>query len=454
MFKKILVANRGEIALRIILSCKELGIKTVAIFSEADRHALHVRFADEAICIGPPKSVDSYLNIPSVISAAELSNADAIHPGYGFLSESAYFAEVCEASRVKFIGPSSEAIRLMGDKARARREMNRLGLPVLPGSADALHTDKEAVATADAIGYPVIIKAVAGGGGRGMRVVHDRAELLAAMKTAQAEAANAFGVPDCYIEKFVDRARHIEFQIMADEYGNAIHLGERECSIQRRHQKLIEEAPSVIMTPALREEIGNRVVSAIKDVGYSNVGTLEFLVDERNNFYFMEMNTRIQVEHPVTELVTGIDLIRDQILIAAGDRLPHRQDDVHFRGHAMECRINAEDPVTHKPSPGKITSWHAPGGPGVRIDTAAYAEYVIPPYYDSLIAKLVVHGSTRDEAIRRMDRALDMFVLEGVKTTIPLHRQILHNPEFRKGDLYTKLLEHLRENRARAVEIA
>jgi len=454
MFKKILVANRGEIALRIILSCKELGIKTVAIFSEADRHALHVRFADEAICIGPPKSVDSYLNIPSVISAAELSNADAIHPGYGFLSESAYFAEVCEASRVKFIGPSSEAIRMMGDKARARREMNRLGLPVLPGSADALHTDKEAVATADAIGYPVIIKAVAGGGGRGMRVVHDRAELLAAMKTAQAEAANAFGVPDCYIEKFVDRARHIEFQIMADEYGNAIHLGERECSIQRRHQKLIEEAPSVIMTPALRDEIGNRVVSAIKDVGYSNVGTLEFLVDERNNFYFMEMNTRIQVEHPVTELVTGIDLIRDQILIAAGDRLPHRQDDVHFRGHAMECRINAEDPVTHKPSPGKITSWHAPGGPGVRIDTAAYAEYVIPPYYDSLIAKLVVHGSTRDEAIRRMDRALDMFVLEGVKTTIPLHRQILHNPEFRKGDLYTKLLEHLRENRARAVEIA
>ena len=454
MFKKILVANRGEIALRIILSCKELGIKTVAIFSEADRHALHVRFADEAICIGPPKSVDSYLNIPSVISAAELSNADAIHPGYGFLSESAYFAEVCEASRVKFIGPSSEAIRMMGDKARARREMNRLGLPVLPGSADALHTDKEAVATADAIGYPVIIKAVAGGGGRGMRVVHDRAELLAAMKTAQAEAANAFGVPDCYIEKFVDRARHIEFQIMADEYGNAIHLGERECSIQRRHQKLIEEAPSVIMTPALRDEIGNRVVSAIKDVGYSNVGTLEFLVDERNNFYFMEMNTRIQVEHPVTELVTGIDLIRDQILIAAGDRLPHRQDDVHFRGHAMECRINAEDPITHKPSPGKITSWHAPGGPGVRIDTAAYAEYVIPPYYDSLIAKLVVHGSTRDEAIRRMDRALDMFVLEGVKTTIPLHRQILHNPEFRKGDLYTKLLEHLRENRARAVEIA
>jgi acetyl-CoA carboxylase biotin carboxylase subunit len=455
MFRKILIANRGEIALRIILCCKELGIKTVAVFSEADRHALHVRFADEALCIGPPKSTDSYLNIPSVISAAELSNADAIHPGYGFLSESAYFAEVCEASRIKFIGPSSEAIRLMGDKARARSEMNRFGLPVLPGSADAVHTDKEAISTAEAIGYPVIIKAVAGGGGRGMRVVNNRAELLSALKTAQAEAANAFGVPHCYIEKFIERARHIEFQVMADEYGNAIHLGERECSIQRRHQKLIEEAPSVIMTPELREKVGSRVVEAIQQVGYSNVGTLEFLVDERNNFYFMEMNTRVQVEHPVTELVTGIDIVRDQILIASGERLPHRQCDVQFRGHAIECRINAEDPVTHKPSPGKITTWHAPGGPGVRIDTAAYAEYVIPPYYDSLIAKLVVHASTRDEAIRRMDRALDMFVLEGVKSTIPLHRRILDTEEFRNGDIYTKFLEHMQEERrARAVEMA
>ena len=455
MFRKILIANRGEIALRVILCCKELGIKTVAVFSEADRHALHVRFADEAICIGPPKSIDSYLNIPSVISAAELLNADAIHPGYGFLSESAYFAEVCEASRIKFIGPSSEAIRLMGDKARARSEMNRIGLPVLPGSPDAVHTDKEAVATAEAIGYPVIIKAVAGGGGRGMRVVHNRAELLSALKTAQAEAANAFGVPHCYIEKFIERARHVEFQIMADEYGNAIHLGERECSIQRRHQKLIEESPSVIMTPELREQIGQRVVEATLQVGYSNVGTLEFLVDERKNFYFMEMNTRVQVEHPVTELVTGIDIIRDQILIASGERLPHRQSNIQFRGHAIECRINAEDPVSHKPSPGKITTWHAPGGPGVRIDTAAYAEYVIPPYYDSLIAKLIVHGSTRDEAIRRMDRALDMFVLEGVKSTIPLHRQILDMEEFRKGEIYTKLLEHMQEERrARAVEMA
>jgi acetyl-CoA carboxylase, biotin carboxylase subunit len=454
MFRKILVANRGEIALRIILSCKELGIKTVAIFSEADRHALHVRFADEAVCIGPPKSTDSYLNIPNVISTAELLNADAIHPGYGFLSESAYFAEVCEASRIKFIGPSSEAIRLMGDKARARTEMNRFGLPVLPGSDDAVHTEKQALTTAEAIGYPVIIKAVAGGGGRGMRVVQNRSELLAALKIAQAEAANAFGVPHCYIEKFIERARHIEFQIMADEYGNAIHLGERECSIQRRHQKLIEESPSVIMTPSLREEIGSRVVQAIKEVGYSNVGTLEFLVDDRKNFYFMEMNTRVQVEHPVTEMVTGFDIIRDQILIASGERLPHKQSDVQFRGHALECRINAEDPATHKPSPGKITAWHAPGGPGVRMDTAAYAEYVIPPYYDSLIAKLIVHGSTRDEAIRRMDRALDMFVLEGVKSTIPLHRQILRNPDFLKGDIYTKFLEQSQDRRARAVEIA
>jgi acetyl-CoA carboxylase, biotin carboxylase subunit len=454
MFRKILVANRGEIALRIILSCKELGIKTVAVFSEADRHALHVRFADEAVCIGPAKSTDSYLNIPNVISTAELLNADAIHPGYGFLSESAYFAEVCEASRIKFIGPSAEAIRLMGDKARARIEMNRFGLPVLPGSADAVHTDKEALATAEAIGYPVIIKAVAGGGGRGMRVVQNRGELLTALKTAQAEAASAFGVPHCYIEKFIEKARHIEFQIMADEYGNAIHLGERECSIQRRHQKLIEEAPSVMMTPSLREEFGSRVVQAVKEVGYSNVGTLEFLVDERKNFYFMEMNTRVQVEHPVTEMVTGFDIIRDQILIAAGDRLPHKQGDVQFRGHALECRINAEDPITHKPSPGKITAWHSPGGPGVRMDTAAYAEYVIPPYYDSLIAKLVVHGATRDEAIRRMDRALDMFVLEGVKSTIPLHRQILRNPDFLKGDIYTKFLEHSQGRRARAVEIA
>ena len=454
MINKILVANRGEIALRVICACKELGIRTVAVFSEADRHALHVRFADEAICIGPPKSADSYLNIPSVIAAAEVTNVDAIHPGYGFLSESAYFAEVCEASRIRFIGPSSEAIRMMGDKARARSEMKRIGLPILPGSSDSLHTDKEAIATADAIGYPVIIKAVAGGGGRGMRVVHDRKELIDSLKTAQAEAASAFGVPDCYLEKYIERARHIEFQVMGDEYGNVIHLGERECSIQRRHQKLIEESPSVIMSEELRNQIGSRVVRAMQEVGYSSVGTLEFLVDEKNQFYFMEMNTRIQVEHPVTELVTGIDLVRDQIRIAAGERLPHTQDDVMFRGHALECRINAEDPVTHRPSPGKITTWHAPGGPGVRVDTAAYAEYVIPPFYDSLIAKLVVHGETRTEAINRMERALDMFVVEGVRTSIPLHRQIMSHPEFRQGEIYTRFLENMHQPRVRAVEMA
>jgi acetyl-CoA carboxylase, biotin carboxylase subunit len=454
MFKKILVANRGEIALRVIYACKELGIQTVAVFSEADRHALHVRFADEAICIGPPRSVDSYLNIPSVISAAEVTNTDAIHPGYGFLSESAYFAEVCEASKIKFIGPSSENIRMMGDKARARAEMSRLGIPILPGSSDAVQTEREAIKVAEEIGYPVIIKASAGGGGRGMRVVNSRDELAFALQTAQTEAASAFGVSHCYIEKFVERARHIEFQAMADEHGNVIHLGERECSIQRRHQKLIEESPSVIMTEDLRAKVGGIVVRALKDVGYFNVGTLEFLVDDKNQFYFMEMNTRVQVEHPVTELVTGVDIIRDQILIAAGNHLPHRQEDIQMRGHAIECRINAEDPVTHRPSPGKILTWHAPGGPGVRIDTAAYAEYVIPPFYDSLIAKLVVHGSTRDEAIRRMERALDMFVVEGPKTTIPLHREILRHPEFRRGAIYTKFLEHMQEDRARAVEMA
>ncbi len=454
MFKKILIANRGEIALRIICACKELGIRTVAVFSEADRHALHVRFADEAICIGPPKSADSYLNIPSVIAAAEVSNVDAIHPGYGFLSESAYFAEVCEASSIKFIGPSSEAIRMMGDKARARSEMGRVGLPLLPGSSDAVHDEKEAVTTADAIGYPVIIKAVAGGGGRGMRVVQEKSELINALRTAQAEAAGAFGVPDCYIEKYIERARHIEFQVMADEYGNVVHLGERECSIQRRHQKLIEESPSVIMTEELRNQIGTRVVRAMQEAGYSSVGTLEFLVDEKSQFYFMEMNTRIQVEHPVTELVTGIDLIREQILIASGERLRHRQDDLRIVGHALECRINAEDPVTHRPSPGKITSWHAPGGPGVRVDTAAYAEYVIPPFYDSLIAKLVVHSPTRIEAIRRMERALDMFVVEGVRTSIPLQRRIISHPEFQAGNIYTRFLENMNAPPVHAVEMA
>jgi acetyl-CoA carboxylase biotin carboxylase subunit len=443
MFNKILIANRGEIALRVICACKELGIGTVAVFSEADRHALHVRFSDEAVCIGPARSRESYLNIPSVISAAEVTDVDAIHPGYGFLSESAYFAEVCEASKIKFIGPSPESIRLMGDKARARAEMKRLGLPLLPGSEGAVNSESEALAVAEEIGYPVIVKAVAGGGGRGMRVVHDRNDLVTALQTAQTEAANAFGVADCYIEKYVQKARHIEFQIMADEHGGAIHLGERECSIQRRHQKLLEESPSVIVSEELRTSMGARVVKAIQDVGYSNVGTLEFLVDESNNFYFMEMNTRIQVEHPVTEMVTGIDLIRDQILIASGSKLPHKQENIVFKGHAIECRINAEDPVTHRPSPGKIETWHPPFGFGVRVDTAAYAEYVVPPYYDSLIAKLIVHGSSRSEAINRMGRALDMFIVEGVRTSIPLQQRIIQHPAFHRGDTYTSFIEKM-----------
>lgn len=454
MFKKVLIANRGEIALRVIFACKELGIKTVAVFSEADKHALHVRFADQAICIGPARSVDSYLNIPSVISAAEVSNVDAIHPGYGFLSESAYFAEVCEACRIKFIGPSAAAIRLMGDKARARHEMQRAGLPILPGSVDSVATEKEAAGVAEEIGYPVIIKAAAGGGGRGMRVVRDRSELSSALTLAQTEAASAFGAPHCYIEKFIEKARHVEFQVLADEFGNAIHLGERECSIQRRHQKLIEEAPSVIMTEDLRQKTGSHVVDVILKLGYSSVGTLEFLVDRQKRFYFMEMNTRIQVEHGVTEIITGIDLIKDQILAAAGERLPHRQSDVEFRGHAIECRILAEDPVTHRPSPGKITSWHVPGGPGIRVDTAAHAECQVPPHYDSLIAKIIAHAATRDEAINRMGRALDTFIIEGVKTNIPMHRQILSHPEFQAGDLHTRFLENFLETRTGVAELA
>jgi acetyl-CoA carboxylase biotin carboxylase subunit len=454
MFRKILIANRGEIALRVICACKELGIKTVAVFSEADRHALHVRFADEAICIGPAKSADSYMKIASVISAAEVSNVDAIHPGYGFLSENPSFAAVCEESQIKFIGPSSESISIMGDKARARAEMSRLGVPVLPGSSDAVQSEREAFAIADRIGYPVIIKAVAGGGGRGMRIVNSRGELAESFQTVRSEAEHAFHDPNCYIEKYVERARHIEFQIVADQDGNVVHLGERECSVQRRHQKLIEESPSVIVTDEMRETIGNIAVRAIQEIGYYNVGTLEFIVDEKNQFYFMEMNTRIQVEHPVTELVTGIDLIRAQILIAMGERLSFRQEDIQFRGHAMECRLNAEDPVTHRPCPGTIHAWHAPGGPGVRVDTAAYAEYVVPPFYDSMIAKLIVHGANRDEAISRMERALDMFIIEGVKTTIPLHQQILRHPDFRRGQIHTKFLEHMQGERARAVEMA
>ncbi len=446
MFEKILIANRGEIALRVICACKELGIKTIAVFSEADRDALHVRFADDAVCIGPAQSADSYLNIPRIISAAEIAGADAIHPGYGFLAESARFAEICEASQIKFIGPSAAKIRLMGDKLQARAEMRRLGVSVLQGSSDFIRSEREALSLADQIGYPVIIKAAAGGGGRGMRIVEARRDLPQALETAQAEAAGAFGSARCYLEKYLERARHIEFQIMADEYGNVVHLGERECSIQRRHQKLIEESPSVAMTDDLRKRIGNIVVHAIQQVGYFNLGTLEFLVDEYGDFYFLEMNTRIQVEHPVTELVTGIDLVYNQILIAAGLPLTFCQSDIKLTGHAIECRINAEDPCTFRPCPGSITAWHVPGGRGVRIDTAAYAEYVIPPFYDSLLAKLIVHGATRKEAISRMERALEMFIIEGVLTSIPFHQQILRHPDFRSGDVHTRFLDHMREH--------
>ena len=441
MFRKVLIANRGEIALRVMFACKELGLQTVAVYSEVDRDALHVRFADEAVCIGPARSAESYLNIPSVISAAEISNADAIHPGYGFLAEDAHFAEVCEECGIKFIGPSPSSIRMMGDKARARSAISRIGLEVLPGSSEPVTDSDEALAIAAEIGYPVIIKAVAGGGGRGMRIVRDPSQLAGSLGTARAEALAAFGSAECYLEKFVEKARHIEFQILADEHGNAIHLGERECSIQRRHQKLLEEAPSVVVDEVLRAKIGSRIVTAVKELGYTSVGTMEFLVDGDMNFFFMEMNTRIQVEHGVTEIVTGVDLIREQILVAAGEVLRHRQEDVHFRGHAIECRINAEDPFTHRPSPGKITSWHPPGGPGVRVDTAAYAEYVVPPYYDSLIAKVIALAASRDEALRRMDRALRTFIVEGVRTTIPLHLKILADPRFQAGDMSTAFLE-------------
>jgi acetyl-CoA carboxylase biotin carboxylase subunit len=440
MFKKILIANRGEIALRVIFACKELGIRTVAIFSEADRNSLHVRFADEAVCIGPSRSADSYLKIPNVISAAEITNVDAVHPGYGFLSENAYFAEVCEACHIKFIGPPPNVIRLMGDKARALAAMKEAGLPILPGSNGILHSAETALDCADQIGYPVIIKASAGGGGRGMRIARNREELIAAYNTAQHEAQVSFGVPDIYIEKYVEQPRHIEFQVMGDNYGRVIHFGERECTIQRRHQKLLEESPSPVMTPELREEVGSRVEKALANLGYSNAGTVEFLVDEKMNFFFMEMNTRIQVEHPVTEMVTGIDLLKLQIMIAAGARL-HFENHLVPRGHSIECRINAEDPELMRPSPGRITSFNVPGSIGVRVDTAAYSEYVVSPYYDSLLAKLVVCAENRSAAIRKMERALETFVIEGIKTNIPLQQKIMRDSDFIAGNFSTKFME-------------
>jgi acetyl-CoA carboxylase biotin carboxylase subunit len=442
MFKKILIANRGEIALRVICACKELGIRTVAIYSEADRHSLPVRFADEAICIGPPQLALSYLNIPAVISAAEIANVDAIHPGYGLLSENANFAEVCDTSAIKFIGPRPEVMRLMGEKEKARAAMKQAGVPILPGSDGIIASEGEAVEWARNVGFPVILKASAGGGGRGMRIVRTEEELPGLFKAAQAEAAGAFGNGDLYMEKYVEHPRHIEFQILADEHGNVVSLGERECSIQRRHQKLLEESPSTQVTPELRDQIGAVLCKSLTEIGYTNAGTIEFLMDKDRQLHFIEMNTRIQVEHPVTEMVTDVDLVKSQIMIAAGARMSDvLQGPIVHRGHAIECRINAEHPEKFTPSAGKITSFNPPGGTGVRVDTAAYAEGVIPPYYDSLIAKLVVRGKDRSEAISRMSRALEMFIVEGIYTTIPLHRRILADPDFRAGKFDTGFIE-------------
>jgi len=442
MFRKILVANRGEIALRVICACKELGVRAVAIYSEADRNSLHVRFADEAICIGPPPTGKSYLNIPAVISAAEIANVDAIHPGYGLLSENANFAEVCETSGIKFIGPPPELIRLMGEKEKARGAMKKAGVPMLPGSDGIINSPEEAVEWARTIGLPVIIKASAGGGGRGMRIVRKEEDVMPLYQAAQSEAAAAFGNGSLYMEKFVEHPRHIEFQVLGDMYGNVVSLGERECSIQRRHQKLLEESPSTQMTPELRERTGGILSKTLSGLGYTNAGTVEFLMDEKRELYFIEMNTRIQVEHPVTEMVTDVDLVKSQLLLAAGERMETvLNGPVLHRGHAIECRINAENPDTFVPSAGKIKTFQPPGGTGVRLDTAAYAEGVIPPYYDSLIAKLVVRGKDRNEAISRMSRALEMFIIEGIFTTIPLHKRILADPDFRAGRFDTTFIE-------------
>jgi len=441
MFRKILIANRGEIALRILSACRELGIKTVAVYSEADRNSLHVRFADEAICIGPPRSSESYLNIPQVISAAEIANVDAIHPGYGFLSENANFAEVCEASHIAFIGPAPDAIRLMGEKDKARESMGAAGLPIIPGSPGVVPDEDSAKRIAAEIGYPIMIKAAEGGGGRGMRIVRNKHELITMFHTARTEAEQAFGSANVYMEKLIEHPRHIEFQVLGDKHGNVIHLGERECSLQRRHQKVLEESPSTAVDAITRKKIGKQVVDALKKLGYSSAGTVEFLREDSGNLYFIEMNARIQVEHPVTEMVTGVDLVKSQIRVAAGEKLTDILAPVEFRGHAIECRINAEDPETFTPSAGRVTAFRVPGGPGIRVDTACYADCVIPPYYDSLIAKIIAHGDTRDEAIARMNRGLDGFVVEGIKTTIPLHKRILADPDFIAGKFDTHFLD-------------
>ncbi|CAG0955824.1 acetyl-CoA carboxylase biotin carboxylase subunit [Geobacter sp.] len=443
MFHKVLIANRGEIALRVIRACKELGIKTVAVYSTADKDSLHVKLADESVCIGPAPSLQSYLNINAIISAAELTDAEAIHPGYGFLSENAAFAEICENCGITFIGPSSESMRIMGDKISARQAVIKEGVPILPGTKEGVNDVNEAVKIAKGIGFPVIIKATAGGGGRGMKIVHSPATLPNAFATARAEAQAGFGNPEVYIEKYCEEPRHVEIQIMADKHGNVIHLGERDCSIQRRHQKIIEEAPCPVMTPALRKAMGEAAVKASKAVNYDSVGTVEFLLDKNFNFYFMEMNTRVQVEHPVTEMITGIDIVREQIRSAAGLKLRYKQSDVKIHGHAIECRINAEDPVKFTPSPGKITGYHTPGGLGVRVDSFVYDQYSVVPHYDSLIAKLIVHADTREDAIRRMARALDEYIVEGIKTTIPFHKRIMANKDFIEGNVDTAFLERI-----------
>ena len=440
MFKKVLIANRGEIALRVVRVCKQFGIKTVAVYSTADRDSLHVRFADEAVCIGPPNSRESYLKIPRIIAAAEVTGADAIHPGYGFLAENAAFAEICDSSGITFIGPTPEMISAMGDKAVAKETMKNAGVPVVPGSEGVVKTAGEGLEIARAIGLPVIIKAVAGGGGRGMRIVREESEFETAFKIAQHEAEQGFNNPDVYIEKYIDQPRHVEIQVFGDRHGNVIHFGERDCSVQRRHQKLIEEAPSPVVDDELRTRMGEAAVRGCKSVNYLNAGTVEFLVDKDRNFYFMEMNTRIQVEHPVTEQVTGHDLIKLQFRVAAGERLPKKK--IVPRGHAIECRVNAEDPAAgFRPSPGRIKDFHIPGGFGVRVDTHAYTDYVVPPYYDSLIAKLIVYAQTREGAIQKMAGALEEFVIEGIKTTVPFHRQVMADERFRSGKFDTSFLD-------------
>ncbi len=445
MFKKILVANRGEIALRVICACKELGIPTVAVYSEADRYSLPVRFADEAVCIGPPRSADSYLNVASIISAAEITGAEAIHPGYGFLAESAYFADVCEASNLTFIGPRPEVISLMGDKNRARARMKELGLAILPGT-EVITSEEEALREAEKIGFPVMVKAAAGGGGRGMRIIPSAEELPHLVRTAQNEAKASFGNSDVYLEKYIAAPRHIEFQVMGDSHGRVVHFGERECTIQRRHQKLVEESPSTQVDEDTRRRIGRQIIKALTEIHYTSAGTVELLMDEKRNLYFLEMNTRIQVEHAVTEMVTGIDLVKYQILIAAGGHVPFEGETINLRGHSIECRIVAEHPETFAPSAGKITVFHEPGGTGVRVDTASYAESVIPPYYDSLIAKLVVQGKDRPEAIRRMSRALEMFIIEGINTSVPVHQKIMADADFQAGNFDTHFLTRFSRN--------